>query len=341
MRSTTLFFFLLVLPMVSFAADHSGHDHQLNEECDVSAVTPAIEELSSDVSAAAEILKPLKPSTSFCKKLWNCSKHEYVGYDEEDLEGLTAQEKAEYKKEMQEEMKEEGEYFLEECKEPDIEPSAHTCGLSSDDRTAIYYYTGDGYSPVNQVLWKTKKYDCGPVISSINKALAKLPAYRGFVARGTTLPENLLPDYEVGKVVNFKAYTSTSTDISTARGFAGNVLFLMYSETGKPISSFSSFGDSESEVLFAPGSKFVVISNTMKDSTRHVLMRQVTGNESASQTSERNKTVVDAVAAFPDTPASQGSDNWVCNADSKVNATIPQTILPALGKETRDLFLNK
>jgi hypothetical protein len=90
-------------------------------------------------------------------------------------------------------------------------------------------------------------------------ALRKLPDYQGFVYRGNNSPEIVKKEYTVGREIFWSAFTSTTTEMSTARSFAGKdgVVFKIKIHSGKVISMFSVLGG-ENEVLLPPNSCFVV-----------------------------------------------------------------------------------
>lgn len=83
--------------------------------------------------------------------------------------------------------------------------------------------------------------------------MEKLRAYDGEVRRGTTLPEPVAALHEVGKIVDYQAYTSTSL----GSGWSGSHKFVIKSKKGRYVGSHSAhYG--ENEVLFAAGTKFKI-----------------------------------------------------------------------------------
>ena len=96
-------------------------------------------------------------------------------------------------------------------------------------------------------------------IAALKTALSKLPDYSGVVFRGTSLPPELLAQYQPGAIIIEHAFTSTTQKASMV--FPGNVVFKILSKTGKDISPYSVFPD-ELEVVFAQGVVFEVIGLT-------------------------------------------------------------------------------
>jgi len=95
----------------------------------------------------------------------------------------------------------------------------------------------------------------GSYISSVSSGLSKLPPHEGPVFRGTTLPESVIANYQPGQTITEKSFFSTAVDPSKA--FGGNVTFVIQSKRGRDIAPTSHFP--ESEVLFAPGTRFGVL----------------------------------------------------------------------------------
>ena len=133
--------------------------------------------------------------------------------------------------------------------------------LSVEQVLAIHSYTADGsyklYDDYNRTLRSRrvadkKKY--GPAIEMINNGLKLFPLFKGNVVRYEK--KKSVNSWGVGKVKNFKAYTSTSKK----KGFKwkGNVKMFIKSKTGRYVGFISAFPN-EQEVLFAPATKFKVL----------------------------------------------------------------------------------
>ena len=133
-------------------------------------------------------------------------------------------------------------------------------------------YTGSDYGAVNAALRSGKPLaGFSTYVETLNSGLAKLPDYNGPVNRGATLPPAVLAQHQVGDVVNYPAYTSTSK----ATGFGGNHHFHIFSKHGKYVRTYSNYAE-EDEVLFAPNAKFKVLDrNEHPDGTIDFTMVEV------------------------------------------------------------------
>ena len=95
------------------------------------------------------------------------------------------------------------------------------------------------------------------------KALAKLEDFKGFVYRGwpASDKEGILREYKEGRTIQWGAFTSTTTSLQAASGFAGagGVIMKIKVKSGRNICPLS-FYDTEDEILLSPNHKFVVTS---------------------------------------------------------------------------------
>ena len=75
--------------------------------------------------------------------------------------------------------------------------------------------------------------------------------------------QGILKSYKRRRVVQWGAFTSTTTDLEAAREFAGagGVIFKLDVSTGKDICALSFFA-TEKEILLSPKHKFTVTSDT-------------------------------------------------------------------------------
>ena len=130
------------------------------------------------------------------------------------------------------------------------------CGMTVAEAAMIRFYTGFGFREMNKALRLGGKPAEEAKIAAevLNAALKKLSRYTGTVKRGTTLPKDKLNEYQVGKIISFPAYTSTSL----SNGWGGNAKFVIHTKTGRYVGAHSAH-PSEDEVLIAPGTKFKVI----------------------------------------------------------------------------------
>ena len=95
------------------------------------------------------------------------------------------------------------------------------------------------------------------------KALAKLNDFHGIVYRGfpATDKEGILQKYKKGRPIQWGAFTSTTTSLQAASGFAGagGVIIKIDVQSGRNINPLSFF-PTEGEILLSPNHKFVVTS---------------------------------------------------------------------------------
>jgi NAD:arginine ADP-ribosyltransferase len=172
---------------------------------------------------------------------------------------------------------------------------AGTCAMTPEELTAVKYYSDSGYGCMNSYLREqTKKNEnLEPLIEAMNSGLSKLPNYLGVVRRGGNLPASVRAKHTVGSTVDYPAFTSTST----AAGFGSNDLFMIYSQTGKPIMGFSSHAG-EHEVLFRSGAKFKVLDVQNDGKGRsYFVMKEISGKKSTEEEAADDKKLLDLVKA--------------------------------------------
>lgn len=202
--------------------------------------------------------------------------------------------------------------------------------MTADEMVLLQFYIGSGYHCLNR---HTRKKGTDPeksfLVETLNKGLDKLPSYQGFVRRGAKLPPDIRAQHQVGKVVEYPSFTSTST----AHGFGGQDLFVIFSKSGKPIMSFN---DGEKEVLFKTNAKFKVLEvETVGEQKKYVLKEIGSGDEAEGDNLLLEK-IKAARAPAGDTKVSPETvispyDSWKCPLDSKlIPKTVPQTKLPPM-----------
>jgi hypothetical protein len=136
-------------------------------------------------------------------------------------------------------------------------------GLLAADRLAIWIYTSHfatWFAQINSELWAPG----GPYPAVrgfariLNRALEQLPPYEGLVYRGYESSSflNDLAKYVSGATVVWPGFTSTTTDPDVT--YRGNMLFTIYSRSGRKLGSYADF-PGESEVTFRTDTKFLVI----------------------------------------------------------------------------------
>ena len=112
---------------------------------------------------------------------------------------------------------------------------------------------------------KTMMATWGVCVHYCLKALSLLPdvsttCYRGFPARDR---DAILVAYKKGRPVQWAGFTSTTTDLATARSFAGEggVICKLDVQSGRDVGPISFF-PTENELLLSPNHKFIVTSET-------------------------------------------------------------------------------
>jgi SPP1 gp7 family putative phage head morphogenesis protein len=137
--------------------------------------------------------------------------------------------------------------------------------LSQEEQTSILHYTRK-YEDFNRKLrlgQVGKDYE--DFRDLLNLALDKLPAYDKTVYRGLTLSDDIIQgDYSPGSVVEWKAFSSTTTNAKVAsENFQGNVFMEIRNSGGRDVAHTSHYGDEEAEVLMKAGSRVRVISREL------------------------------------------------------------------------------
>lgn len=140
--------------------------------------------------------------------------------------------------------------------------------LNEFEKTIIYKYSDDGYENLNQQLRLNNGRNDTDFGKFLELSLFKLTDFNKIVYRGANLNSQELNKYIQAEKNNISIKedcfisTTTSKLIATI-GFQGNVLFMIYSRTGKSIEKITKFGiynpPSEKEVLFVPNSEFRVL----------------------------------------------------------------------------------
>ena len=150
--------------------------------------------------------------------------------------------------------------------------------LTIYEKSIVYKYSEDGYETVNEILRDSKGKENTEFGKLLNIVLDKLPSFDGLVYRSANLTTLELQRYSEALKTkdSLKEYSFISTSKSrlTAMAFNGNVLFRMYSRSGKEIEKIAKFGPSdppnEKEVLFKFNRKFKVLE--IKEETNYSLI---------------------------------------------------------------------
>lgn len=149
------------------------------------------------------------------------------------------------------------------------------CGLSLTEAVSIFMYTTGDYSSINAQLRSGKVTDdVREVSAQCVSGMAKLPSHDDTVTRLVNLPDKIANLHVEGAVLQYDAYTSTSTKPGGDENFNGNMFMLLEPKggsAGKDVSMFSNLPD-EQEVLFPPGTQFKVIARTEPRDTSSMVM---------------------------------------------------------------------
>lgn len=152
-----------------------------------------------------------------------------------------------------------------ELDNPRIKNAAEKYGLNQAEQAAVRHYSKSGYHDLNHHLRGGTVENPAAVSASVDvlkDALDKLPSYVGSVYRRTKLPKDILEKHQVGDVVSYNEFTSTSYD---GDAFSGIHRLIIESKSGKNVTDFSFFRDDEREILFNPPSDFLVEERYVDD----------------------------------------------------------------------------
>jgi hypothetical protein len=134
-----------------------------------------------------------------------------------------------------------------------------TTGLAAADVKALQDYSGEGYVEINGSLRQNEFTESAQDrVVAVVRALAKMPKHqKGKVYRGTDMPSDDTR-FVVGGEFQDSAFLSTSK--TRKRAFDKPYLFIIHkSSTGVDIMK-QSVKRSEQEVLFPPGTRFLITS---------------------------------------------------------------------------------
>lgn len=170
-------------------------------------------------------------------------------------------------------------YFLDCCKDSHLADGIDAAGLTAADRLAIWIYsnfTSNWYRQLNDEL--RSGAPSAAVVSFARiliGAINKLPAFVGSVYRGIESSDldALLALHHYGAAVTWPAFTSSTLD--RAEAYAGDVLFVIQSRTGRVLQSYA-HNQIEREVLFPPGTRFHITYVERIDDSAVIEMQEVT-----------------------------------------------------------------
>lgn len=149
----------------------------------------------------------------------------------------------------------------------------HGYPISGFQAAIIANYTNGGYSSINQNLrqgsWTEKQH---VYVKLMNKALQAMPAYKGVVQRGVTLPASAQALYKPGYVVEERAFTSTSISAP----WSGNTKYHITAigKRGAHVKKLSNH-PGEDEVVFSARTFFKVTKVQQQGGVMHVHMEEM------------------------------------------------------------------
>ncbi|MES2526710.1 MAG: hypothetical protein V4598_06465 [Bdellovibrionota bacterium] len=146
-----------------------------------------------------------------------------------------------------------------------------SCFMNLSEYAALANYVATGYQIMNRVLRnrdargiEQQKYR----IEFMKSALSKVLPYQGWIKRGADIPVRALDDHQVGGIVKYEAFTSTSTGTA----FIGNIQYLIYSKSCRPVPHAINY---ENEVICLPGTKFRVLYRNEWNGNLDLVMEEV------------------------------------------------------------------
>ena len=150
-------------------------------------------------------------------------------------------------------------------------------GIPDEELMALRGYTSNDYRFLNQALRSGDPAQMAGLegyIRSASSALGRLPEYRGTTFRGLeSLWPGFMTRYAPGAVITEEAFMSTAA--TTGAAFRGEAVIQVVGTRGRDVSMLSEYAH-EAEVLFAPGSRFRVVSRTQDSAgVWQIIMEQV------------------------------------------------------------------
>lgn len=163
------------------------------------------------------------------------------------------------------------------------ERNEQTPGLTIYEKAVIYKYSNDGYEALNENLRRNKGRNENKFGKILASTLSKLPNFDGLVYRSATLTKAERRTYEEAlaknTVLTEHTFISTSKSRLMAMAFGGNVLFRIYSRTGKDVEKITKFGkysfSNEQEVLFNVNRRFNVLEVARQESYTLISMEEI------------------------------------------------------------------
>ncbi|MBP8810203.1 MAG: DUF4157 domain-containing protein [Kofleriaceae bacterium] len=155
--------------------------------------------------------------------------------------------------------------------------------VPEEQLVAILLYTSTHYVEWNRTLRTADTQTIGEHADGIalaDRGLAKLPVHEGWVYRGVDhLPPEALAIYQTGEVVTEAAFTSTSN--ASGAQYQGQVQFKIKSRTGRDVAGLSRY-DHEREILFRPGTRFLVTDKERDGDVTIITLEEVEAGPGAA-----------------------------------------------------------
>ena len=134
-------------------------------------------------------------------------------------------------------------------------------GLDAAERAAIWLYTDYQEYAVNlNRLLRSERpsLEAQKFSAVLQAAIQKLPVFRGMAYRGIDVGLLRFPReaYDLGNIVTWHAFTSTSRDKTMA--YQGNIGFLIHSQNGRSLQGYA-VNEIEQEILFGPEAQFKIL----------------------------------------------------------------------------------
>lgn len=171
--------------------------------------------------------------------------------------------------------------------------------LKLAEKALIYLYTFDQSDDLNEGLYNhrtRRRIANSPFAKGLIRALTQLDSLESTVYKGGYLSDSQFANYGRSlarrEPVIWHSFLSSSLSIKVAERFltdygfhetrGKNCLFIIESLTGKPIGQLSyydingdGFNSDEQEVLFLPGTKFMVLSIKAKEWYNEIHIREI------------------------------------------------------------------
>ena len=151
-------------------------------------------------------------------------------------------------------------------------------GLTGPERMAIWLYTSFNiwHQRINFELWSgVVSAPVEVIAAALAAALQKLPKYHGLAFRGVPLfaSQNVFAaHYRPRQLIEWPAFSSAARIRQEA--FRAKALFVIQAVNARSIQGYGADGD-QSEVIFAPNSRFIVLAQDQSDSQIIVELQEI------------------------------------------------------------------